>query len=114
MARRTHNLPERLTPLVGREQDLAKLTVLLRQTRLLTLTGAGGLGKSQLAIELASRTLTVYPHGACLVELAAVSDPALVPTAVLAALGVRELAGEPVLVTLTRWLSARIQSQAWR
>jgi predicted ATPase/DNA-binding CsgD family transcriptional regulator len=106
-AGRTHNLPERLTPLVGREHDLDKLTLLLRQTRLLTLTGAGGLGKSQLAIELATRTLTIYPHGACLVELAAVSDPALVPTAVLAALGVREVAGEPVLVTLTRWLSTR-------
>jgi len=107
MSRRTHNMPERLTPLVGREPDVAELTALLKKTRLLTLTGAGGLGKSQLGIELASQTLTTYPHGAYLVELAGVSDPALVANAVLTALRVRETAGEPVLVTLTRWLSTR-------
>jgi predicted ATPase/DNA-binding CsgD family transcriptional regulator len=107
MTWRTHNLPERLTPLVGRDQDLTELTGLLKQTRLLTLSGAGGVGKSQLAIELATQTLTAYPHGALLVELAAVSDPTLVPTAVLAPLGIRETPGEPVLVTLLRWLSAR-------
>jgi predicted ATPase/DNA-binding CsgD family transcriptional regulator len=107
MPLRKHNLPERLSPLVGREGDLTQLTALLKRTRLLTLSGAGGLGKSQLAIELARHTLVSYPHGARLAELAAVSDPALLPNTVLAALGVGESAGEPVLVTLSRWLATR-------
>jgi DNA-binding CsgD family transcriptional regulator len=84
---RKHNLPERLSRLLGRDEELVELTALSTQTRLLTLTGAGGCGKSRLALELAARTLNLYPHGAWLAELAAASDPALVSSAVADVVG---------------------------
>jgi non-specific serine/threonine protein kinase len=80
---------------------------LLGATRLLTLTGVGGSGKTRLAIEAARARLRQHPDGTWLVELAALADPSLVPHAVATALGVREAPGRPVLETLRDHLRPR-------
>jgi len=78
VARIALGLPVPLTRFVGREQELRELTVLLGETRLLTLTGAGGVGKTRLALELATRAQQ-FADGVCLVELAATVDPETIP-----------------------------------
>jgi DNA-binding winged helix-turn-helix (wHTH) protein len=72
-----HNLPYRLTSFVGREQEIAQLEELVLANRLVTLTGAGGAGKTRLAIEVASRLIDAFADGVWWVELAALSDPQL-------------------------------------
>ena len=104
---RRHNLPARLTSFVGREATLAEATHLLKDRRLLTLVGSGGIGKTRLALRIASDLVDFYPHGAWLVELAPVADPLLVPLTVAAALGVHEQPGRPMFVTLAEHLAAR-------
>src|SRR5262245_58531847 len=88
-----HNLPRQLTSFVGRERELADVGRLLASAPLLTLTGAGGCGKTRLALRAAADAVDNYPDGVWLVELAPVTDPALVPQAVATALGVREAPG---------------------
>ena len=90
-----HNLPERLTSLVGRDQELRELAKLLDQHRLVTVVGPGGAGKTSVAVELARRLVGGYVDGVWLVELAALRDPALVGEVVVAALGLGEEAAEP-------------------
>jgi predicted ATPase/DNA-binding SARP family transcriptional activator len=85
-----HNLPARATSFVGRERELAELERLLRERRLITLTGMGGSGKTRLALEAAGRQVDVWPAGVWLVELTALADPGLVPGAVVETLGVAE------------------------
>ena len=80
-------IPESLTPLVGRDQELRELATLLDGTRLLTLVGPGGVGKTRLALSLARSASSSLAAGGCLVELAPVGDPAGVPAAIAAALG---------------------------
>ena len=87
---RRHNLLPQLTSFVGRERELEDLATLLGSTRLVTLTGAGGSGKTRLAIEVAARTAGQTRDGAWLVDLAPVFDPQLVLKAVARVLGVRE------------------------
>ena len=100
-----NNLPRQLTTFVGREREMAEVRRLLGTARLLTLTGAGGCGKTRLALESARTLLSEFAGGAWLVEIAALRDPALVPQAVASALAVPE---EPtrarldVLVTALR------------
>ncbi len=89
-ATRHHNLPAPLTRFIGRREERDQLGKLLHTSRLITLTGVGGTGKSRLALELAREVVDTYPDGAWLVELAALSDPALVPASVASAAGVRE------------------------
>jgi non-specific serine/threonine protein kinase len=84
------NLPALATSFVGRAAQLEDLSGLLAEVRLLTLTGAGGAGKTRIALELARRVRERFPDGVYLVELAPVTDPALVPVAVAAALGVKD------------------------
>ena len=81
--------PAQLTSFIGRERETAAVEELLQSTRLLTLTGAGGSGKTRLALEVASRVGTQYPDGVAWVELAPLSNPELVPQHVADALGVR-------------------------
>jgi predicted ATPase/class 3 adenylate cyclase/DNA-binding XRE family transcriptional regulator len=88
--RHRHNLPIQLTSFVGREREVAELTPLLMETRLLTLTGPGGTGKTRLALRLAAEVVERFPDGVWLVELAPLADPALVPQTVATALGARE------------------------
>jgi hypothetical protein len=85
-----HNLPLQLTSFVGREQALATVRALLSAHRLVTLTGPGGVGRTRLAQQVAAELLPAFPDGVWLVELAPLANPALVPQAVAAALGVRE------------------------
>jgi len=85
---------------IGRERELGTVTALLTDARLLTLTGAGGCGKTRLALEAAARVRDAYPDGVRVVELASLADPALVPQAVAVALGVREEPGRPLPDTL--------------
>jgi hypothetical protein len=94
---RPSNLPPQLTSFVGREEEITEVERLLGQTRLLTLTGPGGSGKSRLALRVAADLLPQYRDGSCFVDLAPVTDPALVPAAVANALGVPESAGRPIL-----------------
>jgi non-specific serine/threonine protein kinase len=102
-----HNLPEELSSLVGREAELAEIRRLLDSTRLLTLTGAGGVGKTRLALRVARDVVAEYEDGAWLVELAGLASPAAVPGAAAAALGVREEPGRPVAETFADALRSR-------
>jgi predicted ATPase/DNA-binding CsgD family transcriptional regulator len=102
-----HNLPVQLTSFVGREGALAEVGRLLATTRLLTLTGAPGVGKTRLALQLACEALETYADGVWVVELAPLADPALVPQAVAAVLGVQEQPGQPMLATLAAALRAQ-------
>jgi class 3 adenylate cyclase len=95
-----HNLPVQLTALVGRERELADLRRLLAGTRLLTLTGTGGCGKTRLALQAAADALGDHPDGVWLADLAPLSDPALVQQTAGAALGVPEQPGQAMLGTL--------------
>jgi class 3 adenylate cyclase len=99
-----NNLPVQPTPLIGRENEIAQVKRLLNTTRLLTLTGPGGLGKTRLALQAATEVEGTFKYGVCLVELAALNDPELVPQAVAEILGVREEPNRPVLRTVSEFL----------
>jgi predicted ATPase/class 3 adenylate cyclase len=101
------NLPSELTSFVGRQHELTQIGQLLGQIRLLTLTGAGGCGKTRLALQAAADALDSYPNGVWWVELAPVEDPALIPAAVISALGLREAPGRSLLDMLVEYLAAR-------
>lgn len=101
------NLPAARTSFVGRGQELDALAALVPGSRLVTLTGPGGCGKTRLAVEAARRLAGRFPDGVWLVDLAPVADPALVPRAVARALGMLEHAGEMTAATLCAGLAAR-------
>src|SRR6266576_2422030 len=101
-----HNLPYELTSFIGREHEIAQLEELATANRLVTLTGAGGAGKTRLAIEVASRLIDAVPDGVWLVELAALSDPHLVPQAVAQALALKEQPGKSVSESVSGWLAS--------
>jgi predicted ATPase/DNA-binding winged helix-turn-helix (wHTH) protein len=102
-----NNLPLNLPVLIGRDQDLASVLNLLARAPVLTLVGAGGVGKTRFALELAATAQRAYRHGVWFVELAPVADPALLPQAVASALGVHEETGRPLLQTLLDYLRQR-------
>lgn len=86
----TGRLPSEVTSFVGRTREVGDVTGLLSRSRLVTLTGAGGSGKTRLALRVATTTAPSFRDGAWLVELGAVTDPAIVPRVVAQVLGVRE------------------------
>ncbi|MFJ4327718.1 BTAD domain-containing putative transcriptional regulator [Streptomyces tricolor] len=97
-------LPAQLTRFVGREAELSRIDRALADSRLVTLTGPGGVGKTRLALE-AARTRAGTPPDVCLVELAPLADGARIPYAVLAALGVRDGFRSPATDALDRLLA---------
>ncbi|WP_457337649.1 ATP-binding protein [Rhizobacter sp. P5_C2] len=103
----THNLPQPLSSFVGREQQVQELKDLLRGTRLLTLIGSGGCGKTRLAMHTAAGLTGEYPDGVWVVELAALADPQLVPDAVARVFGQKEQPGTPLVRTIVDHLASR-------
>ncbi|HVH64939.1 MAG TPA: adenylate/guanylate cyclase domain-containing protein [Candidatus Acidoferrum sp.] len=101
---RPTNLPLQLTAFIGRDAQLGEAKRLMATTRLLTFTGAGGTGKTRLALQLAAETLPDYADGAFFVDLSPITDPALVPAVIAQALGVPEDPGVAILDTLKRYL----------
>jgi predicted ATPase/DNA-binding SARP family transcriptional activator/DNA-binding CsgD family transcriptional regulator len=101
------NLPASLTSFVGREREILEVKRSLSMTRLLTLTGAGGSGKTRLALEVARDLVGAYRDGVWLVELAPLRDPALLPRAVVAELDVREQPGRPLEDSLSDHLRTK-------
>lgn len=104
---RQTNLPAQLTSFIGRSREMAEVGRLLATTRLLTLTGVGGCGKTRLAYEVAAGLVERSPDSIWGVELAPLADPALVANAVAAALGVAEQPGRSMLATLSLHLRDR-------
>lgn len=100
-----HNLPVQLTSFVGRERELDELGQLLADARLVTLVGAGGAGKTRLALHAAARASAVFLDGVFFVDLAPVIDRTLVASAIASALGVREVPGRPLLDTVLAHLA---------
>jgi len=103
----THNLPVQLTRFIGREQEIVELKQLLANTRLLTLTGTGGCGKTRLALQIAAEVLEDYPDGVWLVELAALSDPSLVAQTVASTWDLGEQAGRSIQEVLLQLLRSK-------
>src|SRR5688500_14214118 len=102
-----HNLPVRLTSFVGREAELRALHRLLTGSRLVTLVGAPGVGKTRLGLEVGARLAHSYADGVYFVELAPLTDPTLVPNTVAAALGVSDQSGLGVEPVVTDYLRAK-------
>ena len=101
------NLPEALTSFIGRERELVEIKRLLPGKRLVTIVGAGGIGKTRLALQAAAEVVDAYCDGVWLAELASIRDASLVPTAVAKSLGVPERSSTPVSESLRAYLKSR-------
>jgi predicted ATPase len=101
------NLQHPSTSFIGRQSELAELATVLKEHRLVTLTGVGGVGKTRLALEVAARGANDYPDGVWVVELAAIGDPVAVPEAVAAVLGITQQAGMSVADSVAATLEGR-------
>jgi predicted ATPase/predicted Ser/Thr protein kinase len=103
---RPTNIPVPRTGFVGREKEIAAVKeLLLRQdVRLITITGPAGIGKTRLAVEVASALVESFPGGIHFVPLSPLSDPGLIPSAIVQTLGIREVGGQSALETLKRYL----------
>ena len=103
------NLRPGLTSFIGRESEVDEVQSVLKAHRLVTLTGVGGVGKTRLALEVASRLTDEFPDGVWLFELAPVADPAAVPDAVAAVLGVTQQEGKTVTESVAAALEGRVR-----
>ena len=102
-----NNLPVPLTSFVGRDAEIDAVCTLVGESRLVTLTGAGGCGKTRLALAVAAGVADEHPDGICWVDLAPLSDASLVPAALAGVLGVPESPMEPITDTVVGYLSRR-------
>jgi len=102
-----HNLPIQLTSFVGRDQELAEVDKLLRGSRLVTLTGVGGAGKTRLALQAAAALETEFPDGRWLADLAPLSEPHLVTQRLADVLGLREQPNRPMIDSLVEYLRTK-------
>jgi predicted ATPase/class 3 adenylate cyclase/DNA-binding CsgD family transcriptional regulator len=102
-----HNLPSQFTSFVGRGPLMAEVRKLLAHSRLVTLTGAGGIGKTRLAVEVANLLAAEYAEGVWYVDLAPITDPAVAPLAVARALGLPDQPGRSTMGTLLRFVRDR-------
>ena len=103
------NLAPAVTSFIGRDAEVAEVAAALRTHRLVTLTGVGGVGKTRLAVEVASQLADEFPDGVWLFELAAVTDPAAVPDAVAAVLGITQQPGKSVSESVAAALEGRLR-----
>ena len=103
----TGRLPVQLVPLVGRQRELREVLDTLSRSRLVTLTGPGGTGKTRLAVAAADAPRRSYGHGVCWVELAPIDDPEVVALAVAGGLGAREHPGQDVVETIAEHVTDR-------
>jgi predicted ATPase len=101
------NLPVQLTSFIGRQDDLRVIEQMLSKSRLVTLTGPGGSGKTRLAFQIVPRISSFYVGGIWLVELASLNEPALVPQFVVKALGIRPAPDLPLLELLLNYISTK-------
>jgi hypothetical protein len=104
-----HNLPAPRTSFVGRQREVVEVKRALAMTRLLTLTGAGGCGKTRLALEVARDLVGAYPDGVWLVELAPLSEGELVPKTVAEAVGIPEMPGRQITEVLVQSMRSKEQ-----
>lgn len=102
-----NNMPARLSSFVGRTRETGEVKRLLERSRLLTVVGMGGVGKTRVALQVAAEVIERYPDGVWLVELGSISDARLVVNCVAEVFGVQEQMGEPLTRTLCRHLRAR-------
>jgi predicted ATPase len=103
------NLRAATTSFIGRESEVAELQAAVKAHRLVTLTGVGGVGKTRLALEVAARRADEFPDGVWFFELAAVTDPAAVPDAVAAVLGITQQPGKTVTESVASALEGRVR-----
>ncbi len=103
----SNNLPPKLTSFVGREREVSEIAALLREHRLVTLTGAGGIGKTRCATQVGADLLNGSDDGVWMVELAPILDPTLVESAVVRTLGIHASGARPVLEMLLEYLQQR-------
>lgn len=102
-----NNLPHRLTTFIGREQEQTEIIHLIAKYRLVTLVGAGGVGKSRLALQVGEKSLKDFSDGVWLVELAPLTESTLVPQAVCTALALTQKGNTPILKILTDHLALK-------
>jgi len=102
-----HNLPLNLTSFIGRDKEINEVKAAIENTRLLTLIGPGGTGKTRLSIQVGNEFITTMPHGVWMVELAPISDPALIPQTVAMVFGLRESPGLPIAEQINDYLRAK-------
>jgi class 3 adenylate cyclase len=101
------NLPLQLSSFVGRERELEQVVAAVRDKPLVTLTGAGGVGKTRLAVHVAAELVPQFVGGAWLVELGSISDPDAVPQVIASTLGLRQRDGMTLTQSLVEYLNAR-------
>jgi predicted ATPase/class 3 adenylate cyclase len=102
-----NNLPSQLTSFIGREREIEEIEQLLKKSRLLTLLGPGGAGKTRLAIQVAANVLHHFEQGIFFVDLAPISDPQFVSRTIAETLNIRETASQPVVQSIKNYLGEK-------